>query len=60
MARQQLLCPSCLQLTEHYVETLDEGDVAWCQSCKRVHLITEPRTPARWDRKPLPRWNEGA
>ncbi len=56
MARQQLLCPSCLQLTEHIVESLDEGDVAWCQDCKRVHLVTEPSITLNWAKKPLPRW----
>lgn len=58
MARQQLLCPSCLQLTEHFLESLDEGDVAWCQECKRVHLVTEPNITLRWQKKPLPRLND--
>lgn len=56
MARQQLLCPSCLQLTDHIVESLAEGDVAWCQDCKRVHLVTEPSITLHWEKKPLPRW----
>lgn len=58
MPRAQLLCPSCLKYGDHIVEPLDEGDVAWCQSCKRVHLITEPSLVLRFEKKPLPRWNE--
>lgn len=58
MARQHLLCPSCMRYNEHLVERLDEGDVAWCQICKRVHLIKEPPQLRRVEKKPLPRWND--
>jgi hypothetical protein len=58
MARQHLLCPSCMQYSEHFVEPLDEGDVAWCQTCKRVHLIEEPDLVLNYKKKPLPRWND--
>ena len=57
MARQHLLCPSCMQYGVHFVEALDEGDVAWCQTCKRVHLIEEPQVVLKFEKKPLPRLN---
>lgn len=45
MSEQLLFCPTCRDLVPHLVETVPEGDVAWCQACRRIHLVAEPNLP---------------
>lgn len=45
MPKQMLYCPTCMTVADHLVERLPEGDVAWCQRCRRIHVVTEPEVP---------------